>query len=1289
MRSALVLNFFPAFTPPSSGGELRLGMFYRALSRSHDVTILTSTDFGARFEEIVHTPRLREFRFPKDDLWRCAYATLERSGLQGELSGLAFALAVSEPTCELRQQAHFLASRVDAVIHEFPFSEPIFADGCPCPEIYNSHNFEAALLSSVVRGDGFEKALLKLIRLEGNLVGRAQYVFAASSDDAEKFRLFYGVDGSKIGLCPNGIDQHYLMPIATARKKRGLRVEGKPKLFFIGSAHYPNVEAAEFLVNIAINLSDCEIVLAGGVCKALSNLVLPDNLTLLDLIDPMAKSRILTEVDLFVNPVVLGSGTSLKALEALGAAVPMVSTPEGIRGLKLEPGVHCEVVARKEFVPAIRRMLLDAGRCETMAAAGLAVAHGEYSWDRIAADFIMQIAESEPRTDIERSLVLALNDYSILQTASGGIARLRGLLTHLDCDVVLLSFGTRFDVVLIEAGVLHATIPKTPAHRAFEDAVNEGEINSVNDGVASLFVSSNQALTELACTFARRSEAVIFEHPYMAPVLDAISAVRPDLPVIYSAHNVEAIHKKQQLRKHRIGSILTSFISDLERRLIAQAHLVVCCTEADGAHFASSGVKTVIVPNGSVLPNEDVLAKARQRSQEEAQPRIGFIGSSHGPNVEAAMFIVRELAPNMPFARFELIGSVCTALTAPLAKNVVLHGVVDELTKTLVMGGWAIALNPVESGGGSSLKLPDYMGHALATLSTPAGSRGFLLEEHQAGQVVERRQFCATLERMLGDREIRLRQQANARRYAAEHLSWDAAVVVYLQELRTLLKPPSATPRAPRLLVVTYRYTEPSLGGAEEYLIEVVKRLRTRFARLDLAAIDIDKLTNQNHFGCRMSVLPGGASRRLSQFFDRTHFFRADELPNGECLTRARNLQRTWAHEERILFAPFVAELSVHGRLRLFAGFFGPENHNGVVRRWSSPEFSFLAPPQARSLHISGYAATTKQFSMTLAQVAANGDVNVLAQYRQSIPPHFSMTVALPKTRSDRPLLLSCKVDEHDVLGDHRPLGVLLHSASVVLDDFGALDHSFLGIAALRESAADLSEQHDEELRVDQFDRWVSTLHDIALQRDAATEADFSAVRGPHSRALQVWLATHAQEYDAVLVQGIPFDVIPSTVETLNRLNQRPRVVTLPHFHGDDRFYHWRRFFESFSAADATLLFSSSIVERLKSADRCLVVVPGGGIRADEHGDPMAERSFRTIHGHANPYFLVLGRKTASKGYEHVVRAHQALRKSGTDIDLILIGPDEDGRKIDSEGVHYLGRQPRDVIRGALGSTLR
>ncbi len=43
----LVLSFFPAFAPASSGGELRLGNLYRSLSRIHDITLLTSTDLVA------------------------------------------------------------------------------------------------------------------------------------------------------------------------------------------------------------------------------------------------------------------------------------------------------------------------------------------------------------------------------------------------------------------------------------------------------------------------------------------------------------------------------------------------------------------------------------------------------------------------------------------------------------------------------------------------------------------------------------------------------------------------------------------------------------------------------------------------------------------------------------------------------------------------------------------------------------------------------------------------------------------------------------------------------------------------------------------------------------------------------------------------------------------------------------------------------------------------------------------------------------------------------------------
>jgi glycosyltransferase involved in cell wall biosynthesis len=1286
MKNILVLNFFPAFSPASSGGELRLVNLYQALSRTHNVTMLTSTDFGARFEEILHTPQLRELRFPKDEFWRSAYQTLERSGVRGELSGLAFALAVSDPACRLRQVAREFAANADLVIHEFPFSEPIFSDECPCPEIYNSHNFEASLLSSIAHGDGFEAALLKLIRMERNLVARARRVFATSATDAEKFRLFYGADPAKLGVCPNGFDDADLRPVVAARAAGRRQAGHRPRLLFTGSGHHPNVEAALFLIELAGEVPECEFVLAGGLCRAISARPLPTNVVLFGPFDAAHKARLLTEADLYLNPVVLGSGTSLKALEALGSAIPMISTPEGVRGLDLEAGVHCEIVSRDEFADAIRRLVRDADGCDGMAASGLILARERFSWNRIAADLETSIQEAGV-VRVARPLVLALNDYPVLQPGTGGVARIRNLLAHIDCDVVLVSFGPTFEVALISAGVLHVTVPKSATHQGFGDEMNSGQPMSANDSIASLFAASNRALLEVVSDIARRASAAVFEHPYMAPLLDALAAVRPGLPVIYSAHNVEATHKAQILRGHSIRNTLVTFITELERRLAAEAALVVCCTEADAAHFAAAGAQTIVAPNGCTMPDERVLREAREAPRAGSGPRLGFLGSGHGPNAEAAQYILRELVTAFPDARFEFVGSVCGALTGALPPNVILHGVVSEAAKTSIMAGWDIALNPIQSGGGSSLKLPDYLAHGIPTLSTPAGARSFPVVEHGAGHTVARRQFSNSLAEMLAAPDMLALQRVKARRYAAKELAWDAITAEYRQRLHLLMKAPPAPAATPSLLVVTYRYTEPPLGGAEEYLIEVLKRARPIFGRIDLAAIDVDHLTNQHHFGCRMSTAQGGASLRLGELFDQSLYFTPDKVSEDEMFARSQDLERAWTREERSLLAPFAAHLAGPERLRVFAGFYWPENHGGVIRRWTSPEFSFLVPIAACAFHMSGYASAEKTLRVTLMQVALNGDMEVLAVHQQTIPSHFAINITLPKASGDQPLLLSCEVDEHQAAGDHRPFGVLVETASVLLDRNGGWRGDREGMAPLATSTADLTEQHDQELSTKHFDRWVGALHNTAQRRSVEMEADFAATRGPRSGALQDWLAAHASDYDSVLVQGIPFDVIPRTVETLARLLHRPRLVTLPHFHGDDRFYHWRRYFESFEAADATLLFSSSIAERLGSSER-FAVIPGGGVRAEEHGDLAAEKSFRAVHQDPTPFFLVLGRKTASKGYEQAIRAQQQLRRSGIMVDLVLIGPDEDGRAVEGAGVHYLGRQPREVIRGALATCL-
>ena len=1291
---ALVLCFFPAFAPPSSGGEMRLGGLYRELSRHYDITLLTSTDFGARFEEIFHTPTLRELRFPKDEHWRKAYATLEASGLQGDLSGLAFALAVTDPSCELRRAAQDLAQESALIIHEFPYSEPIFAEGAPAPEIYNSHNVEAGLLSSIVRGPGFDAAWLKLMRLEGNLVRRAQKLFATSETDAEIFRLLYGAAPETLFLCPNGYAEEEIGETAAlraeaARSPGALERPGRPMLLFTGSGHHPNVEAAVSILALARYLPDCRFVVAGGVCQAIDAQPRPDNVELFGPFTPKQKKSLLVEADLYINLVVLGSGTSLKAVEALAASLPMISTPEGVRGLGLTPDVHALIVQREDFVLAIRKALAEPGLREGFAVKGRQIAEAQFSWGGIADRLAFMLAspvETNPLAPRRpaRPLALALNDYSLTGLQSGGVARTRSLLGNVGCDVALLTFSDQANISLLDDGVLQIGVAKTGDHRAFEAAVNHGRPVSVNDGVAALFVASNRALQDVAASLARRAQALIFEHPYMAPALDGLRRLRPEIPVVYSAHNVEAALKRELLRDHPLARSLTSFIAELERRLVEQADLIVCCTEADRAAFSHARAPVALAANGCRIAP---IAR-RDASGRSGMRRVGFLGSSHAPNVVAADYIIGQLAPQFPEVRFELIGSVCSAVTLPPPDNVVLHGVAPERIKTFLMQQWDLALNPVASGGGSSLKLPDYMAHGLPTLNTAEGARGFAVEENGAGRVVGLVDFASTLRRMLADPRMLAGQGAAARAYAEEKLSWPAATASYRGALRHLLRAtPAREPR--RLLVVTYRYTEPSRGGAEEYLIEVLKRLRGRFDRIDLAAVDVERVENRHHFGCELSDGPGAAGR-LGELFDSARYFRCEELGDAEMLERARDLERVWSAEEFHLLAPFSRVLADQAALRLFSGFFGLESQDGRIRRWTAPDFSFLAPDDARLFQFSGYAGQEKSLSITLFQAPRDGSPIVTLTSQARISEHFNVHFALPKAPDTCIRILLCKVDEHQAPGDYRPFGVLVEAASVLCGDQDAF-------SPMEARWADLSLQPSEILRSTHFDAWVDALRRIALAREPEIDAAFSSVRGPHAPALQKWLEAHGGDYDCVLAQGIPFDLIPSSVATLARLLRRPRIVTLPHFHGDDRFYHWRTYFDAFEAADKSLLFSASLAARLGDktiggqdigGENKFSVVPGGGVRIEDLGGPGVEFAFREVCPSRNPFFLVLGRKTGSKGYLDAIEAHRRLRQERNDFDLVLIGPDDDGLAVEGDGLHYLGRQSRNVVRGALSACL-
>src|SRR5258708_27284300 len=89
---------------------------------------------------------------------------------------------------------------------------------------------------------------------------------------------------------------------------------------------------------------------------------------------------------------------------------------------------------------------------------------------------------------------------------------------------------------------------------------------------------------------------------------------------------------------------------------------------------------------------------------------VVFLGSAHPPNTEAARYIVENIAGVLPEMDFHLIGALSDAIRhLPMPPNVILHGVLSEDRKTTLLESASVAINPMASGGGSSLKQPDFL----------------------------------------------------------------------------------------------------------------------------------------------------------------------------------------------------------------------------------------------------------------------------------------------------------------------------------------------------------------------------------------------------------------------------------------------------------------------------------------------------------------------------------------------------------------------------------------------------
>ena len=228
------------------------------------------------------------------------------------------------------------------------------------------------------------------------------------------------------------------------------------------------------------------------------------------------------------------------------------------------------------------------------------------------------------------------------------------------------------------------------------------------------------------------ADTVVINHTYAYSFLrHAAGKTR-----ILNSHNLE----------HRMWNeywwqrwLISPLVKWLEKKAGLTADAIWCCASDEIEFYSSHGSKAQLldVPNG-IFPEhykkDDAVRQAmRQRlGFKDEDQVILFVGSRYAPNRDAANFILDFAVKNQVFLQFNgiyflLVGSVFKE--SYRATHVTCTGFVEDVVPYFHAAD--LAINPIEFGSGTNVKVFEYLAAHLPLVSTAFGARGFDLTDDE------------------------------------------------------------------------------------------------------------------------------------------------------------------------------------------------------------------------------------------------------------------------------------------------------------------------------------------------------------------------------------------------------------------------------------------------------------------------------------------------------------------------------------------------------------------------------
>lgn len=249
-----------------------------------------------------------------------------------------------------------------------------------------------------------ERDLRKARKLEEGALRAYDRCVVCSTDDAAALAEIGAAQATdRVSVIPNGVDLACF---------RATPLPHEPRVLFPGTFAYPpNVDGAlwfcsEIWPRVLAVLPKAKLMLAGRspVAEVLELGRRPGVTVHADVPSMVTYFEAARVV---VVPLRVGTGTRLKALEAMAAGRPVVGTTPGLAGIGIRDGVHAYVADDADrFAEAVIDLLARDEAATRMASAARSHVESAFGWDRIGSRFVTMVSELLDGEEASRPLGL-------------------------------------------------------------------------------------------------------------------------------------------------------------------------------------------------------------------------------------------------------------------------------------------------------------------------------------------------------------------------------------------------------------------------------------------------------------------------------------------------------------------------------------------------------------------------------------------------------------------------------------------------------------------------------------------------------------------------------------------------------------------------------------------------------------------------------------------------------------------------------------------------------------------